>query len=101
MRSLLTFLEWLNLQLLKVEAIAQAIYHLVSLYSSDTPTKLLLQMIIEYYQLEIDTDKQLFNLDFDSYGILATPTWITLLWQNISAFQILIELPALNLGIVK
>ena len=58
-------------------------------------------MIIEYYQLEIGTDKQLFNLDFDFYSILATPTWIMLLWQNISVFQILIELLALNLGIVK
>ena len=29
MRSLLTFLEGLNLQLLEVEAIAQAIHHLV------------------------------------------------------------------------
>ena len=71
-RSLLTFLGGLNLHLLKVEAITQAIYYLVSLYSSDTLTKLLLQTIIEYYQLEIGTDKQLFNLDFNSYSILAT-----------------------------
>ena len=54
-RSLLTFLGGLNLQLLEVEAIAQVIHHLVSLYSLDTPTKLLLQTIIEYYQLEIGT----------------------------------------------
>ena len=73
-RSLPTFLGGLNLQLLKVEAIAQAIHHLVLLYSSETLTKLLLKIIIEYHQLEIGTDKQLFNLDFDSYGTLATPT---------------------------
>ena len=73
MMSLLTFLEGLNLQLLEVEVITQAIHHLVSLYSLDTLTKLLLQTIIEYHQLEIGTDRQLFNLDFDSYSILTTP----------------------------
>ena len=57
LRSLLIFLGGLNLQLLEVEVIAQAIYHLVSLYSLDTPTKLLLKTIIEYHQLEIGTDK--------------------------------------------
>jgi len=73
MKSFATFLGGLNLQLLEVEVIAQAIYHLVSLYSLDTPTKLLLKIIIEYHQLEIGADKQLSNLDFDSCNILATP----------------------------
>ena len=48
-RSLPTFLGGLNLQLLKVEAIAQAIHHLILLYSSETRTKLLLKTIIEYH----------------------------------------------------
>ena len=43
MKSLLTFLGGLNLQLLKVEAIAQAIHYLVWLYSLETLTKLLLK----------------------------------------------------------
>ena len=43
MKSLLTFLGELNLQLLKVEAIAQAIHYLVWLYSLETLTKLLLK----------------------------------------------------------
>ena len=73
MRSLPTFLGGLNLQLLEVEAIVYVIHHLVSLYSSETPTKLLLKIIIEYHQLEIGTDTQIFTLDFESYGILATP----------------------------
>ena len=92
MRSLPTFLKGLNLQRLEVKAIAQVIHHLVSLYSSKTLTKLLLKIIIEYYQLEIGTDKQIFTLDLDSYSILATPIWITSLWRNISAFRISIKL---------
>ena len=100
-RSLLTFLRGLNLQLLEVEAIAHTIHHLVSLYSSETPTKLLLKTIIEYHQLEIGTEIQIFTLDFNSYGILATSTWITLLWKNISTFRISIKLLDLQLGIVK
>ena len=49
MRGLPTFLGGLNLQLLEVEAIVQAIHYLVPLYSSETPTKLLLKTIIEYH----------------------------------------------------
>lgn len=45
------------MQLLEVEDIAQEIHHLVSLYSADTSTKLLLKMITEYYQVELGTDK--------------------------------------------
>ena len=51
-----TFLGGLNLYQLEVEAIAQAIQNLVSLYSSNTPTRLLLKMMIEYYQIELGTD---------------------------------------------
>ena len=95
MRSLPTFLGGLNLQRLEVEAITQVIHYLVSLYSSETPTKLLLKTIIEYHQLEIGTETQIFTLDFNSYGILAMSIWITLLWRNISTFRISIKLPDL------
>ena len=67
----------LNLRSAEVEALAQAIHHLISLYEADTPTQLLLKTIIEYYQLELGTNKQLFSLSFDSFGSLATKTWIT------------------------
>ena len=74
MRSVPTHLGGLNLQLVEVETIAQAIHHLISLYAAETPTKFLLKTIIEYYQLELGTDKQLFSLSYESFGILATPT---------------------------
>ena len=74
MRTSPTFLYSLNLHQLEVEAIVQAIQHLVSLYSSDTLTHLLLKTMIEYHQIELGADIQFFLLDFEAYGILATPT---------------------------
>ena len=101
MRIVPAFLGGMNMHLLEVEAIAQAIHHLVSLCSADTATKFLLKMIIECHQMELGTDKQTFKLDYDSCGVLTIPAWITSLWQNTSFFNISIELPALNLGIVQ
>ena len=49
MRSAPTYLGGLNLQSLEIEAIAQAIHHLVSLYFADTLTRTLLHVIIEYH----------------------------------------------------
>ena len=57
MRSVPSYLGGLNLQLIEVESIAQAIHHLISLYTAETPTKLLLKTIIEYHQLELGTDR--------------------------------------------
>ena len=101
MRTSPTFLGSLNLYQLEVETIAQAIQYLVSLYSSNTPTRLLLKTMIEYYQIELSTDIQFFSLEFEACGILATPTWILLLLQHACHFNISINLPALNLGIEK
>ena len=76
MRSIPTFLDKLNIKLLKVEAIRQLIHHLVSLYSANTATKLLLKMIIEYHQIELDTDRQIFKLYYKVHDILTTLMWI-------------------------
>ena len=64
MRSVPAYLGGLNLRRLEVEAIAQALHHLVSLCASETPTRILLKTLIEHHQLEIGTDEQLFTLDF-------------------------------------
>ena len=60
MRSIPIFLGGLNLQSLEVEVIAQNAHHLASLHVSNAPTKLLLKTIIEYHQLELGVDKQIF-----------------------------------------
>ena len=57
MRSAPVHLGGLNLQSVEVEALAQALHHLISLYAAETPTKLLLKTIIEDCQLELGTDE--------------------------------------------
>ena len=57
------------MQLLEVEAIAQVIHHLVSLYLDNTTTKLLLKTIIEYYQIELGIDRKIFKLEYKLYSI--------------------------------
>ena len=56
LRSMPVYLGGLNLKSIEVEAIAQAIHYLISLYTANTPTKLLLKTIIKYHQLELSTD---------------------------------------------
>ena len=73
LRSMPVYLGGLNLQSIEVEAIVQAIY-LILLYTADTPTKLLLKTIIEYHQLELGIDTQLFSLSYASFEALAIPT---------------------------
>ena len=99
MRSVPSFLGGLNLKRLEVETIAQSLHHLITLYSSDTSTQLLLKILIEYHQLELGSDKQIFSLNVDDYWELTTPTWITTLWKNISRFKLSLQLPPLNMGI--
>ena len=101
LRSMLVYLGGLNLRSIEVESIAQVIYHLISLYTADTPTKLLLKTIIKYYLLELGTDTQLFSLSYASFGALATSTRITTLWQHVCNFCLLITLPPLQMKIVK
>ena len=72
-RSVLIFLGGLNLQLQDVEVISQNLHNLVSLCTSNTPTKLLLKTIIEYYKLELGADKQIFGLSFNDNENLTTP----------------------------
>ena len=92
LRSMPVHLGGLNLQSIEVEVIVQAIHHLILLYTADTPTKLLLKTIIEYHQLELGTDTQLFSLSYASFGALAIPTWIITLWQHACSFRLLIIL---------
>ena len=101
LRSIPVYLGGLNLRSIEVEAIAQSIHHLISLYIADTPSKLLLKTIIEYHQLELGTDTQLFSLSYASFGALATSTWITNLWQHACNFCLLITLLPLQMNIVK
>ena len=53
MRSVPTEVGVLNLRSLEIASGIQDIQHLVSLFTSDTPTKLLLLTKIEYHRLEI------------------------------------------------
>ena len=71
-RSVPAYFGGLNLHSLEVEALVQALNHLISLHAVGTLTRLLLKTIIEYHKLELGTDKQLFSLSFDSFGLLAT-----------------------------
>ena len=101
MRSTPVHLGELNLQSVEVEALAQALHHLISLCTVETSTKLLLKTIIENHQLELGTDEQLFSLSYLSFGMLTAPSLITSLWQQTCHFNLHVTLPPLNLVIIK
>lgn len=99
MRGIPTYFGGLGLHLAEVETLVQAIHHFISLYEAETPTRSLLQILIEYHQLEIGSNRQLFTLSYGTFGHLATNTWITSLWQHTSHYHLQIALPPLNLQI--
>ena len=66
-----------NLYSAEVEALVQALHNLILLHAAGTLTRLLLKTMIEYHQLELGTDRQLFSLSFDSFGLLGIKIWIT------------------------
>lgn len=101
MRSVPAHLGGLDLHLAEVEALAQVMHHFISLHEADTPTRLLLQILMEYHQLELGSDKQLFILSFDNFGHLTTKTWIASLWQHASHFHLQLALPPLTMNIVQ
>ena len=71
----------LGLQSLEISSGIQAIQHLISLFTSHTPSKLLLITAIEYHQLEIGVEALFLNSSYSTLSPLATPTWITHLWE--------------------
>ena len=79
MRGVPDYLGRLNLHVAEVEALVQAMHHLILLHEADNLTQFLLQTLIEYYQLELGIDKQLFTLSFEKHSNLTTETQITLL----------------------
>ena len=74
MRSTPVHLGGLNLQSVEVDALAQVLHRLISLYAAETPTKLLLKTIIEDHQLELGTDEQLFSISYLSFRMLNAPS---------------------------
>ena len=101
MREIPAYLGGLNLHSVAVEALAQAINHFISLHEADAPTRPLLRILIEYHQLELGFEKQLFALSFDTFRHLTAETWIISLWQYMSHFDLSMALPPLNLQIVQ
>jgi hypothetical protein len=47
-------------------------------------------MIISYEQLQLELGSQssVLSLDFDTWGYLATPSWMTALWRVASKFNV-------------
>jgi hypothetical protein len=51
-------------------------------------------MIISYEQLQLELGSQssVFSLDFDTWGYLETPSWMTALWRGASKFNVQLTL---------
>ena len=97
MRAAPAALGGLGLHSLEITSGIQAIQHLISLFTSYTPSKLLLITTIEYHQLEIGTETLFLNSSFSSLSPLATSTWFAHLWEFLHLYKLEINLPALSL----
>lgn len=97
MRSAPESICGLDLRSLKITSGAQAIHHLVSLFTSCTPSKLFLITAIECHQLEIGVEGLFSRRSYTFLSKLATSTWITHLWKFLQLHRLEIFLPTLVL----
>ena len=77
MRSAPAAIGGLDLRSLEITSGAQAIHHLVSLFTSCAPSKLLLITTIEHHQLEIGIEGLFLSRSHTLLSKFATSTWIT------------------------
>lgn len=85
----------LDLHSLEITREAQTIHHLISLFTSSTPSKVLLITAIECHQLEIGVEDLFLNSSYSLLSDLATSTWITHLWEFLHLCKLEICLPTL------
>ena len=87
----------LDLRSLQITFGAQAIHHLVSLFTSCTPSKLLSITAIEFHRLEIGVEGLFLRRLYTLLSALATSTWITHLWEFLQLCNLELCLPTLVL----
>ena len=87
----------LNLHSLEITSRVQAIHHLVSFFTSETPSKLLLVTEIKYDQLEVGVEQLFLSSSCAKLHKLETSTWTIHLWEFIHIYHLEVYLPTLNL----
>ena len=60
---------------------------------SETLTSSFISYSLQLLQIEIGFTKNILELDFDTWGELATPSWITSLWEFVSRYKITLKPP--------
>ena len=61
---------------------------------SETLMSSFISYSLQLLQIEIGLTKNTLELDFDTWGDLATPSWITSLWEFVSRYKITLKPPA-------
>ena len=97
MRSTLTELGGLNIHSLEISSSAQAIQHLVSLFTSDIPSNMLISTAIQYYQLEDGVEKLFLPSSYHKLHKLETSKLMTHLREFLYLYRLEGCLSTLNL----
>lgn len=97
MRSTPAEIGGIDLRSLEITCDVQAMHHLVALFTSYIPTKLLLITAIEFHQLEIGIKNLFLSSSFSKLSNIATSTWVTNLWEFLHLYRLELYLPSLDL----
>ena len=68
-----------------IESIKTFICHM----GSETLTSGFISYSLQMLQIEVDFTKNISEFDFITWGYLATPSWITSLWEFVSCYKII------------
>ena len=97
MRGTPTKIGGLNPRYLEITSGAQAIQHLVSLFTSDTHSKILLVTEIECHKLEVGVEHLLLSTSYVKLEKLKTSSWVTHIWEFLRFHRIELCLSTLDL----
>jgi hypothetical protein len=73
---------------LTTEVTAATLNSFLQHYGSNTNIGITLLVALEYLQLEIGVDDCAFHYDFDTWGHLATDSWVKALWEKVDKLGI-------------
>ena len=97
MRRAPTELGVLTMRSLQITSGVQDIQHLVSLFTSETPSNLLLLITIGYHKLEVGMEQLFFSSLCPKLHKLARSTWKTRLCKFLHLYRLELYFPTLNL----
>ncbi|KAL3788945.1 hypothetical protein HJC23_000229 [Cyclotella cryptica] len=93
--------QGLGLPQMSLEKLALSLQYLHRHWGRPTPTGKMLRSVFELVQIEVGLSGNFLKRDFRVFGGLATHTWYKVLWEYSHLYDVTIELPEVDVPLVR